>query len=179
MKFIDNAGGGILIAGGQGDVANVRITQNLFEGPRPIRIKYAPRVHPAQICKNRYIAKEVPASEGFNAFADPADIVVVQDDCGKGRDMRFEMNRQKESPGDGSLRRRAWGYYGVDPGPRSGFLCRDPPLLARPPRRGFGSRLCGHQAAQAARGRRRDFIIRSNPRQINYLRGIVKARFQR
>jgi len=94
-KFVDNAGGSILIAGGKGDVANVRITQNLFEGPRPIRIKYAPRVHSTQICKNRYIAKEVPASEGFNAFADPADIVVLQDDCSEGRDMRFEMNRTK------------------------------------------------------------------------------------
>jgi hypothetical protein len=60
---------------------------------RPIRVKYAPRVHSTQICKNRYIAKEMPASEGFNTFAHPADIVVLQDDCKEGRDMRFETHR--------------------------------------------------------------------------------------
>jgi polygalacturonase len=92
-KFIDNAGGGIAIAGKKGDVANVRITQNVFEGSLPIKIENAPRIHSTQICKNRYIVKAVPASEGFNTFAEPADIVALQSDCSAGRDMRFEINR--------------------------------------------------------------------------------------
>jgi hypothetical protein len=92
-KFVDNAGGGILIVGRRGDVANVRITQNLFEGPRPIRVKYAPHVHSTQFCRNRYIAKKVPASEGFNTFAEPVDTMIFQADCHEGRDMRFENRR--------------------------------------------------------------------------------------
>jgi len=92
-KFIDNAGGGIAIAGKKGDVANVRITQNVFEGSLPIKIENAPRIHSTQICKNRYIVKAAPASEGFNTFAEPADIVALQSDCSAGRDMRFEINR--------------------------------------------------------------------------------------
>jgi len=92
-KFIDNAGGGIAIAGKKGDVSNVQITQNVFEGSRPIKIENAPRVHSTQICKNRYIVKQVPASEGFNTFAEPADFVALQSDCNAGSDMRFEINR--------------------------------------------------------------------------------------
>lgn len=92
-KFIDNAGGGIMIAGKKGEVANVRITQNVFEGTRPILVENAPRVHSTQICRNRYIAKEVPASQGFNTFAEPVDIVALQGDCSEGSDMRFETKR--------------------------------------------------------------------------------------
>jgi len=92
-KFINNAGGGISIAGKKGKVTNVRITQNVFEGTLPIKIENAPRVHSTQICKNRYIIKEMPASEGFNTFAEPVDIVALQSDCSEGRDMRFETNR--------------------------------------------------------------------------------------
>jgi polygalacturonase len=92
-KFIDNAGDGIMIAGKKGKVANVWITENMFEGNRPILIENAPRVHSTQICRNRYIAEEVPASEGFNTFAEPVDTVALQADCGEGRDTRFETNR--------------------------------------------------------------------------------------
>ena len=99
-KFIDNAGGGIMITGKKGDVANVRIAYNVFEGARPILVENAPRVHSTQICKNRYVAKELPASEGFNSFAEPVSIVALQADCGEGRDMRFETNRmtKKKKP---------------------------------------------------------------------------------
>jgi polygalacturonase len=92
-KFIDNAGSGVAIAGKKGDVTNVQISHNVFEGGQPIKIENAPRVHSTQICKNRYIAKEIPASEGFNSFAEPVDIVALQSDCNAGRDMRFEINR--------------------------------------------------------------------------------------
>jgi polygalacturonase len=92
-KFVDNAGGGIMIAGKKGEVANVRITQNVFEGTRPILVENAPRVHSTQICKNRYIAKELPTSEGFNTFSEPVNVVALQANCSEGRDMRFETNR--------------------------------------------------------------------------------------
>jgi len=92
-KFINNVGGGIVIAGKKADVANVRITHNVFEGNRPIKIENAPGVHSTQICKNRYITKKKPVSEGFNTFAEPVDIVAMQFDCNEGSDMRFELNR--------------------------------------------------------------------------------------
>ena len=92
-KFIDNSGGGIIIAGKKGKVANVQIRHNVFEGSRPILIENAPRVHSTQICDNRYVGKEVPASEGFNSFSEPVEVVALQADCSDGRDMRFEVNR--------------------------------------------------------------------------------------
>jgi len=92
-KFIDNAGGGIMIAGKKGRVANVQIRHNVFEGGRPILIENAPRVHSTEICKNRYISKEEQASEGFNSFTQPVEAVALQADCSAGRDMRFEVNR--------------------------------------------------------------------------------------
>jgi hypothetical protein len=92
-KFIDNAGDGIMVAGKKGRVANIQIRHNVFEGNRPILIENAPRVHSTEICKNRYISKQVHTSEGFNTFAQPVEAVALQADCSAGRDMRFEVNR--------------------------------------------------------------------------------------
>ena len=93
-KFIDNAGGGIIIAGKKGEVANVEIEHNLFEGPRPILVENAPRVRSTAICENRHVRKEEPRVEGFNQFADAVEIVSLQIDCREGRDLRFEKTRQ-------------------------------------------------------------------------------------
>jgi Pectate lyase superfamily protein/Right handed beta helix region len=93
-KIIDNAGGGILIAGKKGEVANVEILHNVFEGPRPILVENAPRVHSTSICENRHVRKEEATAQGFNQFADAAEVVSLQMDCRHGRDLRFEKKRQ-------------------------------------------------------------------------------------
>ena len=56
-KFINNAGGGIMIAGKRGTVANVEIVRNVFEEGRPILIENAPAVRSTSICDNRHIGK--------------------------------------------------------------------------------------------------------------------------
>ena len=92
-KFIHNAGGGIMIAGKRGHVANVKILNNVFEERRPILVENAPKVHSMAICDNRHIGQEVPPSEGFNAYADAVAVVSLQSDCREGRDIRFEVKR--------------------------------------------------------------------------------------
>ena len=93
-KFIDNAGGGIMIAGKKGTVANVEIFHNVFEGRRPILVENAPRVRSTAICENRYVRKEEAGNQGFNAFTDAAEVVSLQMNCREGSDMRFEKHRQ-------------------------------------------------------------------------------------
>ena len=93
-KFIDNAGGGIIIAGKKGEVAHVEILRNVFEGGRPILVENAPRVRSTAICHNRHTVKETPPTEGFNAFAEEVEVVALQTDCNNGRDLRFQVTRQ-------------------------------------------------------------------------------------
>jgi len=93
-KFIDNAGGGIMISGKKGEVANIAILHNYFEGSRPILVENAPKVGSTSICENRFVRKETAANQGFNTFADAVEVVSLQTDCRKGSDMRFEKNRQ-------------------------------------------------------------------------------------
>jgi len=92
-KFINNAGGGIMIAGKRGTVSKVEIVRNVFEEGRPILIENAPAVRSTSICDNRHIGKLEPPQEGLNAFAETVAVVSLQDDCREGRDLRFEMNR--------------------------------------------------------------------------------------
>jgi ribose 5-phosphate isomerase B len=93
-KFLNNAGPGIEIAGKRGAVAKVELSRNMFKGNRPILVENAPEVLASAICGNRQVTSEKASSEGLNAFADPIDIVVHQNDCEDGSDMRFEVNRQ-------------------------------------------------------------------------------------
>jgi polygalacturonase len=94
-KFLNNAGSGIQIAGKRGRVAKVEITRNTFKGNRPLLVEDAPAVRAASICANRQVAHETAATEGLNAYADPVALVVHQNDCGEGTDLRFETNRAK------------------------------------------------------------------------------------
>jgi polygalacturonase len=94
-KFLDNAGSGIQIAGKRGRVAKVEIARNTFRGNRPLLVEDAPAVRAASICANRQVAHETAATEGLNAYADPVALVVHQNDCGEGTDLRFETNRAK------------------------------------------------------------------------------------
>jgi hypothetical protein len=92
-KFIDNAGPGIEIAGKRGAVAKVELARNMFRGNRPILVENAPAVLASAICDNRQVSSQTARAEGPYAFADAVDVVVHQNDCGEGSDMRFEVNR--------------------------------------------------------------------------------------
>jgi len=94
-KFLDNAGSGIQIAGKRGRVAKVEIARNTFRGNRPLLVEDAPAVRAASICANRQVAHETAATEGLNAYAEPVALVVHQNECGEGTDLRFETNRAK------------------------------------------------------------------------------------
>ncbi len=97
-KFIDNIGPGILIAGKKGTVENIELTRNLFKGNRPILVEDAPEVLASSICNNRQVASEAAPSAGLNAYTDPIKVMVHQNDCEEGTDMRFEVTRQKKKP---------------------------------------------------------------------------------
>jgi hypothetical protein len=92
-KFIDNAGPGIEIAGKRGAVAKVELARNMFRGNRPILVENAPAVVASAICDNRQVTSQTARAEGPYAFAEAVDVVVHQNDCGEGSDMRFEVNR--------------------------------------------------------------------------------------
>jgi hypothetical protein len=94
-KFLDNAGTGIVIAGKKGHISKVEVAHNVFSGNRPLLVKNAPFVGASAICNNRQITSQSAPSGGFDAFADPIELVVHQNDCQDGRDPRFEVNRQK------------------------------------------------------------------------------------
>jgi hypothetical protein len=95
-KFISNAGPGILIAGKKGTVENVELTRNLFKGNRPILVEDAPEVLASSICENRQVTSEAAPSAGLNAYTEPIKVMVHQNDCEEGTDMRFEVTRQKK-----------------------------------------------------------------------------------
>jgi len=92
-RFINNAGGGIMIAGKRGYTANIEIERNVFEEARPILIENAPHVRSTAICENRHIGQLATPQGGLNAFAETVEVVSLQTDCRSGRDLRFEMNR--------------------------------------------------------------------------------------
>ena len=92
-KFINNAGGGIMIAAKRGYAANIEIVRNVFEERRPILIENAPHVRSTAICNNRHIGQLAPPQERLNAIAETIEVVSLQTDCRSGRDIRFEINR--------------------------------------------------------------------------------------
>jgi hypothetical protein len=93
-KFINSAGGGVMIAGKRGAVADVEIRNNVFEEVRPILVENAPSVRSTEIYDNRHIGAVKLPPEGLNAYADAVEVVSYQQDCRQGRDLRFEVNRQ-------------------------------------------------------------------------------------
>lgn len=95
-KFIDNAGSGIQIAGKRGRVSKVEISRNAFRGNRPLLVEDAPAVLAWRICDNRQVTPQPEPSRGAYAFADTVEVVVHQNDCQDGRDLRFEVNRQRK-----------------------------------------------------------------------------------
>jgi len=100
-KFINNDGGGVMIAGKKGKIARVEIERNYFEGARPILIENSPNVASSKICNNRYVWDKGLSKGGFEKFADPADMIALQSDCKRGRDTRFEQNRNTKKKNQG------------------------------------------------------------------------------
>ena len=54
-KFLDNTGGGIMVAGKKARVSKVEMTRNVFRNNRPFLVENAPTVA-ASICGNRQVS---------------------------------------------------------------------------------------------------------------------------
>jgi polygalacturonase len=80
--FIDNAGAGILVAGKKARISKVEMTHNTFRGNRAFVVENAPGVA-TSICNNRQTSRPTETSGGFNAYAEPVEIVALQNDCGE------------------------------------------------------------------------------------------------
>jgi hypothetical protein len=88
-KFLDNAGEGILVAGKKARISKVEMMRNTFRGNRPFVVENAPGIA-ASICGNRQTSKQPAASGSFNTYAEPVEIVALQNDCGE---MGFVIDR--------------------------------------------------------------------------------------
>ena len=90
-KFLDNAGAGILVAGKKAHVTKIEMTRNVFRN-NPVVVEYSPSIA-AAICGNRQISTQTESAGGFNAYAEPIEVVALQNDCGGGG---FVVDRQKK-----------------------------------------------------------------------------------
>ena len=81
-KFLDNAGAGILVAGKRARISKMEMTRNTFRGNRPFVVENAPGVA-STICSNRQTNVPSATSGGFNAYAEPVEVVALQNDCGE------------------------------------------------------------------------------------------------
>lgn len=79
--FINNEGGGIMLAGKKARISRVQIQNNYFEGVRPVLIEYSPRVADSQICGNRYAPFKGLSKGGFEKFARPRHVISMQIKC--------------------------------------------------------------------------------------------------
>jgi polygalacturonase len=88
-KFLDNEGGGIMVAGKKARVSKIEMTRNVFRNNRPFVVENAPTVA-SGICGNRQVNQTTEHAGGFNAYAEPVDVVALQNDCG---DTAFVIDR--------------------------------------------------------------------------------------
>ena len=93
-KFLDNAGGGIMVAGKKARVTKVEMTRNVFRNNRPFVVENAPTVA-ASICGNRQVSTQTETGGGFNAYAEPIDVVALQNDCGD-TELRHRQGQTKK-----------------------------------------------------------------------------------
>ncbi|MEM7191991.1 MAG: glycosyl hydrolase family 28-related protein [Pseudomonadota bacterium] len=80
-RFIDNEGGGIMIAGKKSTISRVQIQGNEFDGARPLFIEYAPRVAESQICGNRYRPFRRIDKKMFEKVSKPRHTIGMQRPC--------------------------------------------------------------------------------------------------
>lgn len=98
-KFLDNEGGGIMVAGKKARVTKVEMTRNVFRNNRPFVVENAPSIA-ASICGNRQVSTPTETSGGFNAYAEPIDVVALQNDCGETGFVIDRMTKKKKQPGN-------------------------------------------------------------------------------
>jgi pectate lyase-like protein len=98
-KFLDNEGDGITVGGKKARIAKVEMIRNVFRNNRPFVLEYAPNLA-ASICGNRQVNTQTETGGGFNAYAEPIDVVALQNDCG---DPSFVIDKirkkKKKKPG--------------------------------------------------------------------------------
>ena len=80
-KFINNEGGGIMIAGKKARVSRVQIQKNEFGGARPLLIEYAPRVAESHICSNQYRPFQRIDMKMFEKVSRPRHTIGMQKPC--------------------------------------------------------------------------------------------------
>ena len=80
-RFINNEGGGIMIAGKKARISRVQIQRNEFDGARPLLIEYAPRVAESHICDNRYKPFRRVDMKVFEKVSRPKHTVGMQRRC--------------------------------------------------------------------------------------------------
>lgn len=81
-KFINNEGGGVMIAGKKAQISRIQIQDNEFDGARPLLIEYAPRVADSQICSNRYKPFQRIDMKMFEKVSRPRHSIGMQKRCG-------------------------------------------------------------------------------------------------
>jgi len=96
-KFLDNEGAGILVAGKRARISKLEMTRNMFRGNRPFVVENAPGIASA-ICGNRQTSLPAETSGGFNAYAEPIEIVALQNDCGETGFVMDRGNTKKKRP---------------------------------------------------------------------------------
>jgi hypothetical protein len=98
-KFLDNEGGGIMVAGKKARVTKIEMTRNVFRNNRPFVVENAPSVA-ASICGNRQVSTQTETSGGFNAYAEPIDVVALQNDCGETGFVIDRQTKKKKKAGN-------------------------------------------------------------------------------
>ena len=98
-KFLDNEGGGIMVAGKRARVTKVEMSRNVFRKNRPFVVENAPTIA-ASICGNRQVSTQTETGGGFNAYAEPIDVVALQNDCGDSSFVIDRMTKKKKKQGN-------------------------------------------------------------------------------
>ena len=80
-QFINNEGGGIMIAGKKARISRVQIQNNEFDGARPLLIEYAPRVAESHICSNQYKPFQRIDMKMFEKVSRPRHTIGMQKPC--------------------------------------------------------------------------------------------------
>jgi polygalacturonase len=96
-KFINNAGGGIMVSGRAARVSKLQLTRNTFTNNRPFVVTSAPQVA-SGICRNRQTSQQIETGGGFNVYAEPVEIVSFQSECGETSFIVQRQGGKKKKP---------------------------------------------------------------------------------
>jgi hypothetical protein len=88
-QFINNEGGGVMIAGKKARISRVQIQNNEFDGARPLLIEYAPRVAESHICSNQYKPFQRIDMKMFEKVSRPRHTIGMQKPCNRAAQSRL------------------------------------------------------------------------------------------